>query len=147
MGAGRPTKPLNPGGYSAMGYSGTGIEAGAGSWRGGGTSMGAGSTSTTAAITTATGTSDAPLTPRYTSVDYGPLVAQAIKKRFGRSQTILGGTQTALELISTGQKLPFTRSIKPDIFAGFTSFAKNFIQSPMGTLLTRLTKGKTLLGG
>ena len=48
--------------------------------------------------TTATGET-APLVPHMTSVNYGPLVAQAIKKRFGRNQTILGaglGNKTLL---------------------------------------------------
>jgi len=40
-----------------------------------------------------------PLIPHMTSVNYGPLVSQAIKKRFGRNQTILGaglGNKTLL---------------------------------------------------
>jgi hypothetical protein len=38
-----------------------------------------------------TPTGDAPVLPTMTAVDYGPLVAQSMKKRFGRQQTILAG--------------------------------------------------------
>jgi hypothetical protein len=42
-----------------------------------------------------TSTGDAPVMPTMTAVDYGPLVGQAIKKRFGRQQTILSGAGPA----------------------------------------------------
>jgi len=59
-----------------------------GVWSRKGSGAGAGMAPTTPEETT-------PLIPHMTSVNYGPLVAQAIKKRFGRNQTILGAPSAA----------------------------------------------------